>query len=74
MRIGELARRTGVEAGTLRAWERRFLLLTPTRTDGGQRQYSETDVERVHAVRRLMDEGLTLALRSGACWARETGP
>src|SRR5436305_5039297 len=61
MRIGELARRTGVEAGTLRAWERRFALLTPTRTDGGQRQYSATDVERVLAVRRLMDEGLTLA-------------
>src|SRR5437868_9568235 len=60
MRIGELARRTGVEAGTLRAWERRFALLSPTRTDGGQRQYSDNDVERVLAVRRLMEEGLTL--------------
>jgi DNA-binding transcriptional MerR regulator len=61
MRIGELARRTGVEAGTLRAWERRFGLLTPTRTPGGQRQYSEEDVARVLTVRRLIDEGLTLA-------------
>ena len=60
MRIGELARRTGIEAGTLRAWERRFGLLQPTRTPGGQRQYSEVDVARVLTVRRLIDEGLTL--------------
>lgn len=61
MRIGELARRTDVEAGTLRAWERRFGLLEPTRTKGGQRQYSEADVDRVLTVRRLMAEGLTLS-------------
>jgi PAS domain S-box-containing protein len=61
MRIGELARRTGMEAGTLRAWERRFGLLEPTRTQGGQRQYSEADVVRILAVRRLIDEGLTVA-------------
>jgi len=61
MRIGELARRTGVEAGTLRAWERRFKLLSPGRSRGGQRQYSEADVERVLTVRRLVDEGLTVA-------------
>lgn len=61
MRIGELAKRTGIESGTLRAWERRFGLFSPTRSKGGQRQYSETDVARVLAVRRLVDEGLTLA-------------
>jgi PAS domain-containing protein len=61
MRIGELARRTGVEAGTLRAWERRFGLLEPTRTKGGQRQYSDADLDRVLSVRRLIDEGLTLS-------------
>jgi PAS domain S-box-containing protein len=61
MRIGELARRTGVEAATLRAWERRFGLLTPNRSPGGQRQYSEDDVERVLTVRRLITEGLTLS-------------
>jgi PAS domain S-box-containing protein len=61
MRIGELARRTGMEAGTLRAWERRFGLLEPTRTNGGQRQYSDADVARILNVRRLIDEGLTVA-------------
>jgi len=61
LRIGELARRTGVEAGTLRAWERRFGLLQPTRTNGGQRQYSEADVARVLTVRRLIDDGMTVS-------------
>ncbi|MBV8296201.1 MAG: PAS domain S-box protein, partial [Acidimicrobiia bacterium] len=61
MRIGELARRTGIAAGTLRAWERRFGLLSPVRSGGGQRRYQEADVERVLVVRRLIGEGLTLA-------------
>ena len=61
MRIGELARRTGVQAGTLRAWERRFGLLQPTRTKGGQRHYTEADVTRVASLRRLVNDGMTLA-------------
>jgi methanogenic corrinoid protein MtbC1 len=56
-RIGEVARRTGVSVSTLRAWERRYELLEPTRTDGGHRLYSERDVERVRAVQRLIDDG-----------------
>ena len=60
MRIGELARRTGVGVSTLRAWERRFHFPVPERTESGQRSYAETDVERVEAVVRLVSEGLTL--------------
>ena len=60
MRIGELARRAGVGESTLRAWERRFRLLEPARSSGRQRLYTEADLERVRAVRRLADEGLTL--------------
>ena len=60
MRVGELARRTGVGVSTLRAWEQRFALLEPERTAGGQRLYAEADVARVAAVRRLVAEGLTL--------------
>ena len=61
MRIGELARRTGVGVSTLRAWERRFQFLEPQRTPAGQRLYAEADVDRVDAVLRLVAEGLTLA-------------
>src|SRR3954447_17499429 len=60
MRVGELARRTGVGVSTLRAWERRFRFLEPQRSAAGHRVYDETDVERVEAVVRLVAEGLTL--------------
>jgi len=61
MRVGELARRTGVGVSTLRVWERRFGILEPVRSASGQRLYTESDVERVAAVCRLVDEGLTLS-------------
>jgi DNA-binding transcriptional MerR regulator len=57
LRIGEVARRTGVNVATLRAWERRHGLLIPERTAGGQRLYRQADVERVLQVTRLVQEG-----------------
>lgn len=60
MRVGELARRTGVGVSTLRAWETRFQFLRPQRSPAGHRLYLESDVERVEAVGRLVSEGLTL--------------
>ncbi|MBX4365223.1 MerR family DNA-binding transcriptional regulator, partial [Mycobacterium tuberculosis] len=38
--IGEFARLCGINATTLRAWQRRYGLLKPLRTDGGHRLYS----------------------------------
>ncbi|TMK85200.1 MAG: PAS domain S-box protein [Actinobacteria bacterium] len=78
MRVGEVARRTGVSASTLRAWERRFGLLQPQRSPGQQRLYDDADVERVAAVRRLVDEGLSLPaavarVRSAGAAAVPTG-
>lgn len=61
LRIGELERRTGVPTGTLRAWERRYAVLDPQRTDAGYRLYSEADVERVQRIRRLLDDGLSIS-------------
>ncbi|MEY2420675.1 MAG: hypothetical protein QOI95_742 [Acidimicrobiaceae bacterium] len=61
MRVGELARRTGVGVSTLRAWETRFRFLEPQRSPAGHRLYEEADVDRVEAVHRLVAEGLTLA-------------
>ena len=78
MRIGELSRRTGVGVSTLRAWERRFGLLRPTRSASGQRLYSEADVKLVAAVNRLVAEGLTLSAAVGRIaasgpWAPTSG-
>lgn len=52
-----VARRTGLTPHVLRAWERRYGVVTPTRSDGGQRLYSQQDVERLTRLRRLTDRG-----------------
>ena len=61
LRIGEVARRAGVTTATLRAWEARYGLVPSARTVGGQRLYREADVARVQGVRRLIDEGWSVA-------------
>jgi DNA-binding transcriptional MerR regulator len=61
LRIGELARRSGVSADLLRAWERRYALLEPTRTASGYRLYSADDEARVRAMQAHLAEGLSAA-------------
>jgi len=61
LRIGEFARRVGVSAELLRAWERRYGLLEPVRSAGGFRLYTAEDAERVARMRRGLDEGLSAA-------------
>ena len=61
LRIGAVARRTGVAVATLRAWESRYGVLQPSRSDGGHRLYSEEDVDRVLAVLRLTAQGWSVA-------------
>jgi DNA-binding transcriptional MerR regulator len=61
LRIGELAKRTGVRPGLRRAWEQRYGLLQPTRTPGGFRLYSAADEARVQRMQRLVAGGLAAA-------------
>jgi len=61
LRIGELSRRSGVSPELLRAWERRYDLLRPSRSAGGLRLYSAEDVERVRAMQRYLGDGLAAA-------------
>jgi DNA-binding transcriptional MerR regulator len=61
LRIGELSRRAGVSPELLRAWERRYGLLRPTRSSGGLRLYSSEDLDRVRAMQRYLTEGLAAA-------------
>jgi DNA-binding transcriptional MerR regulator len=58
--IRVLAERTGVGTSTLRAWERRYNLLTPQRTPKGHRVYSEQDAQIVQRVLELLHEGHSL--------------
>ena len=57
VRIGELSRRTGVSPELLRAWEQRYDLLRPTRSDGGFRLYSPQDEQRVETMRSHLERG-----------------
>ncbi|WP_421682730.1 MerR family transcriptional regulator [Stutzerimonas urumqiensis] len=50
--IREVARLTGVNPVTLRAWERRYGLIQPVRTPSGHRLYSRANIE---AVRQILD-------------------
>ena len=52
-----VALRTGLTPHVLRAWERRYAVVTPTRSGGGQRLYSDLDIERLRRLRRLTDRG-----------------
>jgi MerR family transcriptional regulator, light-induced transcriptional regulator len=61
LRIGELAKRTGVSPELLRAWEQRYGLLQPTRTAGGFRLYSAADEARVQRMQSLVSGGLAAA-------------
>jgi len=61
VRIGELARRTGVTVELLRAWEKRYGLLQPSRTNSGYRLYSPADEERIVRMRRGLADGLAAA-------------
>ena len=61
VRIGELSRRAGVSTDLLRAWERRYGLLRPTRSEGGFRLYSPQDEQRVALMRDHLERGLSAA-------------
>ena len=61
LRIGELSRRSGVSPELLRAWERRYGLLQPTRSPGGLRLYSPDDLARVQAMRQHLAGGFAAA-------------
>ena len=78
LRIGEVSRRTGVNVDTLRAWERRYGILEPARSEGGFRLYSANDEERARAMRGLISEGLSAAQAATAVregrMPRATGP
>ncbi len=56
-----VARQTGVPAPTLRAWERRYGILTPQRGSNDYRLYSERDIAIVRWLRARVENGLTIS-------------
>jgi len=59
--IRVVARRTGLTPATIRAWERRYGAVEPARSEGGQRLYSDLDLERLDTLRHLTEMGRSIS-------------
>lgn len=53
---------TGVPSATLRAWERRYAVVEPERTESRYRRYDDADVARLQEMARLVAEGAPASL------------
>jgi DNA-binding transcriptional MerR regulator len=60
--IRVVSKRTGLTPAALRAWERRYEAVRPSRSDAGQRLYSDQDVERLKTLRELTDQGRPISM------------
>ena len=58
-RINVVAQKTGISAATLRAWERRYGIPVPRRTESSYRVYSDDDVALIERVRSLCGDGMS---------------
>lgn len=59
--IGVVAKRTGISLHVLRAWERRYGVVEPVRTAGGQRLYSDADIQRLRLLREVTEAGRNIS-------------
>ena len=56
-----VVQQTGVPAATLRAWERRYKLLSPERAENAYRLYSEQDIVLIHWLKERVDSGMAIS-------------
>ena len=73
MRIGDLARRTGLAASAVRYYEQLGLLPAPQRTASGYRSYADDSVDRITFIRSAQAVGLTLAEVGQVLGVRDAG-
>ena len=55
--IGAVSRLLGISTHALRKWEMRYGAISPARSEGGDRRYSEGDVERLSRLTNLVSRG-----------------
>ena len=56
-----MSRQTGVKIPTIRYYEKEGILAAPVRSEGNQRRYGETDLERLGFIKHARDLGLPMA-------------
>lgn len=79
--IRTVAKLTGVNAVTLRAWERRYGLIKPQRTESGHRLYGREQIDLINRILALLSKGMsisqvarTLSPRSGRSRIERANP
>ena len=73
MKIGEVAKHTGVSIDTVRFYERVGVLPEPARRPSGYREYEQDTVERIRLARELQTLGLSLDEVAQALAAHDAG-
>jgi len=69
--IKEASSRSGVPVASLRAWERRYGVVTPRRTESGYRLYDDAAIAALSTMRRLVDSGWSPAVAATAIASRQ---
>ena len=69
--IKQASARTGLGAPLIRAWERRYGVISPTRTPGGYRLYDDDAIKTLLTMRGLLDRGWTASEAARAIGAGE---
>lgn len=59
--IGDLARVAGTKVQTIRYYEQEGLLRLPARTQGNQRRYDQSDLDRLKFIRHARELGFALS-------------
>ena len=72
--IKEAASRAGLTVPVLRAWERRYGIVSPARTPSGYRLYDDAAIARVREMRRLVDNGMAPSVAAAAIKAGQSAP
>ncbi len=55
--IGYIARLSNLSTHTIRAWERRYKAVSPVRSEGGTRRYSQADLLRLQLLKAAVEAG-----------------
>jgi DNA-binding transcriptional MerR regulator len=59
--INVISNACGVMPHTIRTWEKRYQVFTPERSEGGQRIYSEVDLDKAKLIVALIEQGHTIS-------------
>ena len=64
-KIGAVSKITGINIPTLRSWENKFDIVTPTRVNGTQRGYTKQDLDKLVLIQALIDSGDSISSLRG---------